>query len=250
MNTEIKNSDTILDRAVKVMDFIAAQPEPPTFSEILSQVGFNRATLAKILRILCTHDMLEKAKGGYAVGTRPSLYASNKVRKNLIARCRPYMESLSSEFGVTVILIRVTPEYSVCLHKVMDEHAPAMRAVGSVMPEKTITPWALLTARAKPEFDLDKAIENLLQDAGKTRYVPRLPTRDEAQTMLELAADGSGDDLGLFIPNVRRLAVRIDSAAEAESRLFIAAGLFGNPETDVAALAEAMQNASQELTQE
>ena len=142
MSTNLGQSDTLLDRSIRIMDRVAEGTQPMRFSELLSGCGFNRATLAKILTILCAHRMLEKRESGYVIGDRPLIHAyAARRRDDLPARCRPHLDAISRRFGVTSQLLRVFEQRSVCLDKVMHEHAPAMRAVGSVVEERLVHPW-------------------------------------------------------------------------------------------------------------
>jgi len=254
MLTSIDTTDTLLDRAIRVMDRVAGDDAPVTFSTLLADCGFNRATLAKILRILCQHEMLMKRDGGYVMGARPMRYVgTSEPAADRLARSRPHLSALSERFGVTAQFIRVWHDHSVCLDKVTHAHAPSMRAVGCVVPEQAIHPWRQLALVHDSEGDPMKTrrqrfADAVRTDAGRTRYVPRMPTRKQIDSAFDAAMAGVGDDRGLFIPNSRRLAAALDPPDATPPRDFVVVGLFPGATTDVGALTEALRDAAARIT--
>lgn len=242
------NSDTILDRAIRVMDYIAGHKEACRFSTLLDHFSFNRATLAKILKILTAYQMLERTASGYTIGPRPAILAGgSNSQMDLIAKCRPWMESLSAQNGVTVLLLRVLEDQSICLHKVMHEHAPAMRSVGSVLAEKFIHPWSLLHFYYEHEIPRHKIEDSIRKDAEKAGYVQAEPDLSRLHEIVRILDEGVGDDFGLFIPHTRRLAVPLKCNSEDSANAFLAVGFFANTKHDVTALKTAMKEAAKAI---
>ena len=255
MLTIAADADTLLDRGIRVLDLVAEAPGPVPFSALLSRCGFNRATLAKVLKTLCAHGMLAKRPGGYVMGDRPTRYAlAGDGAASVPARARPLLESLADRFAVTAQLLRVSDGRSVCLDKVMHPYAPSMRHIGWIVDDSAIQPWV--------QPDLARAIgdetaaqrrrrfvDRVREAARRTGYVKRVPTRAQLGPVFESACSGVGDDHGLFVPNSRRLAAAIPPAADepARARDFLLAGMFPADAPRIDRLADAMRDAARAI---
>jgi hypothetical protein len=200
----------LLERTFLVLNLIAESTTAISFTEILTRSNLNRSTLSKILGKLTAHGMLEKVDGGYRMGWKASYYAEKgSGEEGYIRHYRSVLEHVSQEFLVSAILIRSDGRQSVCLDKVMNEHAPSMRPVGASDAENPISPWSHIMARAKEGFDAQTYALVIIKAARETPYVKQIPEVGSLVECLTRWPEDIGDDGGLIIPHVRRLAIRL-----------------------------------------
>ena len=95
-----------VERALMLLEEVAASPVPPTAPEIAQRAGINRATAWRLLSTLEHFDLVERDpdSGRYTVayGTVRLSMATNA--SSLVRRARPVLERLAAETGGTVFL--------------------------------------------------------------------------------------------------------------------------------------------------
>lgn len=95
-----------VERALLLLEEVAASPEPPTAPEIAARAGINRATAWRLLSTLEHFDLVERdpATGRYTIayGTVRLSHATNA--SSLVRRARPTLEHLAASTGGTVFL--------------------------------------------------------------------------------------------------------------------------------------------------
>ncbi|MET3872409.1 putative transcriptional regulator [Puniceicoccus vermicola] len=242
-----QTSDSLLDRALRVLDLVALRARPVGFNELLETSEINRSTLAKILRILCAHGMLQKTEAGYRIGNKPSEYAqAGRAGMDFLGRYRPHLRTLADQFGVTALLLRGNEEDSVCLEKVVSEYAPAMRPLGSVVAESPIHPWTVVRLQKSADLAEEKGlVSSLLRAAKKWPDTAESFSEEVASDMVCLHGVGISDDFGSFFPHVRRIAVRTTVSPPEGGIGVLVTGFFPKAPMDVRSLMDAMRRAAE-----
>jgi DNA-binding IclR family transcriptional regulator len=98
----------VLDRALKILAFVAEKPEEPKGLGVLAgYVGLNEGTCANIVKALCEHNLLEQVgrKKGYILGPRVYFLARNgPYRKDIVSAVEPLLIRLASDVRETVLV--------------------------------------------------------------------------------------------------------------------------------------------------
>lgn len=98
----------VLDRAFKILDFIADNPEnPKTLGAIATYAGLNPGTCANIVKTLCEQNFLEQIdrKSGYILGPRVYYLARNgPYRKDIVNTAEILLSGLAAEVQETVLI--------------------------------------------------------------------------------------------------------------------------------------------------
>ncbi|MBN1444539.1 MAG: helix-turn-helix domain-containing protein [Candidatus Omnitrophica bacterium] len=98
----------VLERAFKILDFIAENPEEPKGLGALAKYGgLNQGTCANIVKSLCQHNFLEQVgrKKGYILGPAVYYLARNgPYRRDIVAAAEPLLSRLASEVQETVLV--------------------------------------------------------------------------------------------------------------------------------------------------
>ncbi|MGH3095920.1 MAG: IclR family transcriptional regulator [Streptosporangiales bacterium] len=95
-----------VERALTMLEEIAASEEPPTASEVARRAGVNRATAWRLLTTLEHFHLVERLPldGRYRVGYGATRIAAASGADALIRRARPVLERLGHELDESVYL--------------------------------------------------------------------------------------------------------------------------------------------------
>ena len=104
MGSNIESGVGVLDKAVVVLDAVAA--EPRTLAELVAVTGLPRATAHRLAAALETHDLLRRDElGRYVLGLRlTALGRAAQLAFPLAALARPVLEALRDRTGESVQL--------------------------------------------------------------------------------------------------------------------------------------------------
>ncbi len=101
-------SDTVqaVERALRMLEEIAASPAPPSAPEIARGAGVNRATAWRLLRTLESFDLVRRDphSGRYAVSYGVVRLAAATDAAMLARRARPVLERLAAETDASAFL--------------------------------------------------------------------------------------------------------------------------------------------------
>jgi DNA-binding IclR family transcriptional regulator len=92
-----------LDRGLDILEYVAACPEPPSFSQLMGNLGIPRSSLFHLLTNLLARDFLERDQKTerYRLGVGV-VGLARKVRKpSLGDRVMPFLRQLSAEVSET-----------------------------------------------------------------------------------------------------------------------------------------------------
>jgi DNA-binding IclR family transcriptional regulator len=95
-----------VERALLLLEEIAASPVPPTAPEIAQRAGINRGTAWRLLSTLEHFDLVERDpdSGRYRVGYGTVRLANATDATSLVRRARPVLERLAKDTDGTVFL--------------------------------------------------------------------------------------------------------------------------------------------------
>ncbi|MFZ5693512.1 MAG: IclR family transcriptional regulator [Pseudomonadota bacterium] len=91
------------NRALDILEYVADATEPPTFSRMLSDLGFPRSSLFHLLNNLLARGYLEQQSSGgrYRLGQRAAHLAARVQGPSLAATVLPHLRSLSNALNET-----------------------------------------------------------------------------------------------------------------------------------------------------
>jgi IclR family transcriptional regulator, acetate operon repressor len=92
-----------LDRGLDILEYVAACPEPPSFSQLLTSLRIPRSSLFHLLTNLLSRNFLQRDPGTerYRLGTELVEIARKVERPSLRDRLTPFLHQLSLEVSET-----------------------------------------------------------------------------------------------------------------------------------------------------
>lgn len=204
-------SQTILTRALQVVDEISKYPEGLRFSWIRNFLGNpSPTTVSKILKELVVADVLSKnADGSYVLGMKVYFWGKAASRRHgIMQNIRSHMRSLHHDLGASVNLFTCSEDNMFCLESFMAPQSPSMWPGGQSLELALPVIGSVFfysPAQLRDEAFLRSQIEKHTEKMSFS----------EVQRMIETALNRDlQDDLGLFYPGMRRLAVPIREAGQ------------------------------------
>lgn len=145
--TEQTSSIQVIDRAVSLLDALAAYDHPVSLKYLAADTDLHPSTAFRILASLIAHSMVERTVSGeYRLGTRLLRWGDQvRTRMDIRSEARPIMEWLRDQIGETVNLTvregdevvyveRVTGRHAIRVEQVIGSRAPLhVTAVGKLM---------------------------------------------------------------------------------------------------------------------
>ncbi len=197
-------SQTILSRALTVIDAISKSTEGLRFSEVAKILDNpSPTTVNKILKELVHADVLEKTPSGrYALGWKIYFWGRAMGRKNEpIQYIREHMRRLHGAFHASVNLFTCVDDRMFCLESFMDPESPSLWQAGQSLELRLPVLGAVFFIPPDRLRD-DAFIEAELQ---RHRH-PASP--EDARRMIDHAAStGVQNDFALFYPGMHRFSV-------------------------------------------
>jgi DNA-binding IclR family transcriptional regulator len=137
----------VIDRAVQLLDAVAAAEEPATLKILAAETGLHPSTAHRILNVLAAHGLVGRAEGGaWRLGRKLRELGSRVAgQADLREEARPVMEALRDSIGETVNLTiregdevvyidRVISNRMMRVEQVIGSRAPLhVTAVGKLM---------------------------------------------------------------------------------------------------------------------
>ena len=120
----VRSGVGVLDKAVAVLDAVAAAPAPCSLADLVAATGISRATAHRLAVALETHRLLRRTAGGrFALGLR--LLALGRAAADdwpLAEAARPALEALRDATGESVQLYVREADHRVCLASLHSGH--------------------------------------------------------------------------------------------------------------------------------
>jgi len=127
-----------VDRALDIIELLAAREREMPLSEILARLTIPRQSLIRILNTLCDRGMVDRAgrRGAYRLGMK-LLYLGNRLQDNIRLRtaARPFMEALAEATHKTVELSTLDRDQLILIDQVEgSEGIRLYNRIGSAYP--------------------------------------------------------------------------------------------------------------------
>lgn len=110
-----------VDRALDVIELMAASEKELSLSEIMKDLNIPRQSLIRILNTLCDRGMLDRAeqRGFYRLGMK-LLYFGNRIQDDIKLRsiARPFMQELAQKTSKTVELSALDRDQLVLIEQI------------------------------------------------------------------------------------------------------------------------------------
>lgn len=199
-------TNSLLSRALRVIDAVSNAPGGLRFSEIQALLGnISPATVSKILKELQAFGVLEKSpEGRYQTGLTVTFWAKSAgTRRGPMQIVRQQMQRLYDTYELSVNLMTCSNGRMFCLESLMGDAGPALWPAGKSLELQLPVVGAVFF------FE-----DSLLQDHGFVeeqcqRHRPRLEFEDVRRMIDQAQQDGIQYDPGLYYPGTYRLAVSL-----------------------------------------
>lgn len=172
MEYNYKSLAPALERGLELIELVAAADEPLSFTSIEKVSGIPKATLNRLLKVLCGTNYLEKAPDGrYQPGRRSGMFGRpDNVESALLAYGPETVKRVCELTGNTCILFYWDGKQTRVCAKEMHEMSMCMQPVGNVSADYENTPWGWIFLKA-PEMDQ--------QTADKSKFYKTARFRDK-----------------------------------------------------------------------
>jgi DNA-binding IclR family transcriptional regulator len=167
-----------VDRAVELLEAVAAAPEPETAPALADRCGLNRSTAWRLLATLEHHGLVERDPAGnrYSLGFAVLKLAAAAGHEPLVRLAHPIIRRLAEETGETVNVAVARRLELVYAEQVQAPHVMAPNWLGHTVPlHATSTGKAFMAALPAGELDallragLRRFTETTITDAGVLR---------------------------------------------------------------------------------
>ena len=199
-----------LERALRIMEFLAKQPKGCGASEIADQLGYPRNSVFRILRTLNMHGYVwrNEMEKTYQLSTKLlALGYATLGENNLVEKSLDIMRELRDETKETVLIGTIAGNEGIVL-----EQVPSLYQVkflvdpGHRFPLHTAAPGKAMLA-----FLPDEEQDKLLDQLEYTRFTGRTITRKEAlrAELADVREKGYARDLAEEIEGLHCVAVPV-----------------------------------------
>jgi DNA-binding IclR family transcriptional regulator len=167
-----------VDRAVELLEAVAAAPEPETAPTLAERCGLNRSTAWRLLATLEHHGLVERdpASNRYSLGFAVLRLAAAAGHEPLVRLAHPVIRRLAEATGETVNVAVARRLELVYADQVQAPHVMAPNWLGHTVPlHATSTGKAFMAALPPAELDallrqrLERFTETTITDAGALR---------------------------------------------------------------------------------
>ena len=202
-----------LQYALKIMDCLARNDKSMGFNELQRSLGgISPTTVSRIMKKLLETGVVHKLDSGkYSLGEKISFWGL-RARQTLYTHqgLHDDLKRLSTTFSVT-ITYRMRMDNNICIvDRCLDPHSPSLGEPGRIFPI-TLPVSGAVFCRPLDQWTLEQ-ISNDFNEYGFAGTC----TADEALGQITRAFDDHlMDDLGMWIPGVRRLDVYIGDTIPA-----------------------------------
>lgn len=193
-----------VDRALTIIELIAAAGGIETLSNISSISGLNISTCHHLIATLSKRNYIVRAegRGAYALGPQIQFLASAfNAEEDLLRRAEPWIDRINEATGETVHLATMQRDDLVTLVKRDARHAVR---VDSGMIGKSAAAHATATGKALLAWMEEAEVKRILDSKGMKAFTPKTVT-DPKVLLAELETirnDGFSMDREEFQPHV------------------------------------------------
>ncbi len=143
-----------LDRGLDILEYVAACPEPPSFSQLLASLRIPRSSLFHLLTNLLSRNFLERDPGTerYRVGTGALKIARKAQRPSLGERVAPFLQQLSLDVSETCgFYVQVDDAVEVVASAISTQALSYTMKVGMKAPLHAVSVGKIVLAELRSE---------------------------------------------------------------------------------------------------
>ncbi len=205
--------NTSIQKAFKILSFVAAHPQKMSLSEMSRGLSINKTTLFRFLHTLEALNLVEKRGGAYVPGIKLfELGTRVPVKQLIIEKAHPFLDKLAEEVNETINLGELSNDQILYLHKCESKRSLQLQAkVGSYIAIHTSALGkAALSILSESERDaiisrinLERKTKNTITDAQELKgHIEEVSTRGYSLDMEELEVGLHCVGVPLCIPEV------------------------------------------------
>jgi len=143
-----------LDRGLDILEYVAACPEPPSFSQLLANLGIPRSSLFHLLTNLLSRKFLERdpKTEGYRLGSEVVTIARKAQSPSLSDRVTPFLRQLSLETSETCgFYVQVADSVEVVASAISTQALSYTMKAGMSAPLYAVSAGKIVLAEQRPE---------------------------------------------------------------------------------------------------
>ncbi|HUC49289.1 MAG TPA: IclR family transcriptional regulator [Xanthobacteraceae bacterium] len=143
-----------LDRGLDILEYVAGCPEPPSFSQLLGNLGIPRSSLFHLLTNLLSRNFLERdpQTERYRLGTEVVNLARRVRKPSLGDRVTPFLRQLSTEASETCgFYVHVADRVEVLASAISTQALSYTMKVGMNAPLYAVSAGKIVLAELRPE---------------------------------------------------------------------------------------------------
>lgn len=237
-----------VDRAVGLLNAVAAAPSGRVLADLAAECGLNRSTAWRLLATLEHHGLLERdpASNRYSVGFTISQLATNAGTDGLVRLAHPVLERASAETGETANLAVAQRTGLTYVDEVVPPLVLSARWLGRNVPIHATSAGKAFLAWL-PESEVASILSVPLAGYTPATRTDEQYLRDELRQIRERGYSVSTGELESSVYGVAAAAL------DQRSRPFAVVSLWGPshriPDDRFAALGDTARHAAEELTQ-
>jgi IclR family transcriptional regulator, acetate operon repressor len=140
-----------LDRGLDILEYVAGCAEPPSFSQLLTNLGIPRSSLFHLLTNLLSRNFLERDPGTerYRLGAGVGQLARKLRKPSLGDRVTPYLRQLSAEVSETCgFYVQVADAVEVVASAISTQALSYTMKVGMNVPLYAISAGKIMLAES------------------------------------------------------------------------------------------------------
>lgn len=158
MEQNFKGLAPALERGLELIELVAAADDPLSFTCLEKDTGIPKATLNRLLKVLCGMDYLEKSPDGkYQPGRRSGMLGRpDDIESALLEYGQETVRRICIQTENTCLLFYWDGKHTRVCVKEMHEMSMSMQPVGNVSADYENTPWGWIFLE-EPEMDCQTA---------------------------------------------------------------------------------------------
>ena len=214
-----------IEKCISILTLMAEEKRPFGYSEIVKRLSLNKSTVFNLLHTLNGLDILEKGPDGlFRLG--PKLFMLGNAAaggSELIQAVHPYLESINSEFKISVFFGMLADREVIIMDKAdRANHIKISSDIGMRIPVFAGVAGKALLAQLP-----DKEIDKFLDKGTPKAYTPNTITSKSAykKEILSVKERGIAYDMEEYIEGLIAIAVPLKTHRQDLQAVIWAVGL-------------------------
>jgi DNA-binding IclR family transcriptional regulator len=239
-----------LDRGLDIIEYVAACPEPPSFSQLMGNLGIPRSSLFHLLTNLLARDFLERDQKTerYRLGAGVIGLARKARKPSLGDRVAPFLRQLSVEVSETCgFYIQMTDSVEVVASAISTQALSYTMKVGMNAPLYAVSAGKIVVAEFRPQ-ELNRYL-------ARVTFAPVTPHTVRSKSRLkkeihEVRATGFAYSREEFTLGITAIATAVRSGANFYGAINLAVPTARFTADRDAEFREALRRAAQAIAKE